>query len=139
MHRGAALVRQVLRTWVESSSNKVRRLGTGEPSSRVRCCALRSAASDQRAGDRVAFLVDKEQFAPGLEQVRLDVEGEHAQEDVGTRPVLEPVMDEADLQIAPFKRAKRALYLSQPLVVASHLSGIHDVGRHCGADHVQAV
>jgi hypothetical protein len=40
---------QVLRTMVESSSNSVRKLWTGEPSLRMRVAIFSSAASDQIA------------------------------------------------------------------------------------------
>lgn len=85
------------------------------------------------------LLVGKEQLTPGLAQVPFGVVGEHAQEDAGPHPMLEPVVNRTDLQINRLQRAKCALDLGLPLVVAHKLRCIHSIGRHCGADHVQTI
>ncbi len=87
---------QVLRTMVESSARSVRKLWTGEPSLSVRVATFSSAASERSAGgDRIAMffalqiLVGKQQLAPGLAHVPLDIVGEHAQEDVRAHAAFE--------------------------------------------------
>lgn len=65
--------------------------------------------------------------------------GEQAQEDVGTDPRRLPVADRADLQSGRLQGAEGALDPGEVLVGLHCLGGIQPVGRHAGADHVQAV
>ena len=138
----APCVRQVLRTTQASSSSRVRKLWAGLPSSRRWVEALRSAAAERWAGATasrvvlgIEILVGEEQWAPRLAHVPLGVVGERAQEDVCPHPILQPVVDRADLQIDRFHGAKRPLHLGEPLVAAHHFGGVHSLrGKRCAND-----
>jgi hypothetical protein len=85
--------RYLLASW-----SRVRKLCTGEPSSKVWVATLFNAASERprggdRMGTRLAFqiFISKQQLSPRLAHVLLDIVGQHAQQDVGTDSGLDPM------------------------------------------------
>ncbi len=85
------------------------------------------------------ILVGKEQFAPGLFQMPLDVVGEHAEEDVGAYTIAQAVMDGADLEVDGLHRPKRALDLREGFVMAHAACTIETFRCDRGADDINAI
>jgi hypothetical protein len=74
-----------------------------------------------------------------ISHVPLDVVGEHAQKDVGPHPILQSMVDRADLQIDRFQGAKRPLHLGEPLVAAHHFGGVHPLRGKRRANDIRPV
>src|ERR1700694_1877329 len=69
----------------------------------------------------------------------LQIVREHAREHVRAHPLLQTMMDRANLQIQALERAESALDLREALVRANHLRCIHRLGRQTRAQDIQAV
>jgi len=104
--------------------------------------------------DRVAFLcspgvpfavVDslrltiEQQWLPGFAQVPFDVVGQHAEEDVGTHPIRQMMVDGPDLQVHALQAPKGPFHLGQAVVVGLRIFGLQLGRRNLGAEHVDAV
>ena len=83
--------------------------------------------------------VGEGQRRPGLAQVPDQVAGEHADQHVGLDPVVEAVMDGAQVQVVGFDDAEVAFDVGEVLVAADDPGGVEFVGGDAGAQHVDAV
>ena len=83
-------------------------------------------------------VLEQQRGEPPL-HVPLDVVGQHADEHVGAHAVFQVVVDRADLQVHRLEAAEGALDGAEALVGAHGVGRPEFVGRHAGADHVEAV
>ena len=83
-------------------------------------------------------VLEQQRGEPPL-HVPLDIVGQHADEHVGAHAVFQVVVDRADLQVHRLEAAEGALDGAEALVGAHGVGRPELVGRHAGADHVEAV
>ena len=68
-----------------------------------------------------------------------EVAGEHADQHVGPDPVVEAVVDGAQVQVVDLDDAEVAFDVGEVLVGGDDPGGVELVGGHGGAEHVDAV
>ena len=84
------------------------------------------------------LVLEQEQF-PHLPQVPLHVEGQQAQQDVGSHPVGCAMMNRARQEVDTFDTSERLLHQGQPLVRPNPVGGCQPLGGLAGSDHIDPI
>jgi hypothetical protein len=102
----------------------------------ARCCWGALRGCNGILMDRTV-LVAEEQWRPGALQMPLHVVRQHAQQDVCSHPVIQPVVDRANMQVNCLEASPCPFDLGKALLRTDHIVGGHLLLIHRRADHIQ--